>query len=280
MSLKKTIQAVVAVLLLLCMPPVLGEPLRVVSMTTCIDQLLLKWLPRHRIAALTWMASHPGMSAMSEQARGLPQHRADIESIIAAGPDLIIGSRFSAGNTLNTLAELGFRVLRVPYADSVATLKHTIQLVGESLGVGRQAAAHLAAIDTAEREAKHYIARHTAADELTAMVFAPNNYTVGQGTLEHDILTRLGVVNMAAHQGETGFYSITIEALLQRAPMALLTWDTQAQNFAQGNAGLDHPALATLPQLSASLPNPHSGCPEVYLPQLLHSYSRALIKNR
>jgi len=70
--------------------PAAAAPQRVVSLNLCADQFLVLVLPRERIAALSPLAEDPTLSAVAEQARGLPRVRPAAEAVLPLKPDLAV----------------------------------------------------------------------------------------------------------------------------------------------------------------------------------------------
>ena len=67
---------------------------RIVSLDLCTDQLLVELVARERIAAVTYLAAHASLSAIPEQARGLPITHGGAEDVLRLDPDLVLAGPF------------------------------------------------------------------------------------------------------------------------------------------------------------------------------------------
>jgi iron complex transport system substrate-binding protein len=154
---------------------------------------------------------------------------ANLEVVLAAKPDLI----FDFGSVAPTYVSLADRVQAqtgIPYVLIDGTFANTapaLRLMGEILGVGERAeklAAHVEAtfvdIDAMlakipqERRPRVYLARGPAGLE-----------TGVRGSINTEIIERVGAINVAAAPGQRGIVNVSVEQVLLWNPEVVVTWD-------------------------------------------------------
>ena len=84
-----------------------AAPARIVSLNVCTDQILVDLVPRHRIAAVTHLATDPLSAAHPERAAGLPSTRGSAEEVLAKDPDLMLAGQYSTIAAVALLRRLG-----------------------------------------------------------------------------------------------------------------------------------------------------------------------------
>ncbi len=90
---------------------------RVFSLDQCADQYVLALAPREAIAALSTRARNPD-SLLRDRAIGLPQRRATTESVLAAGPNLVVRLWGGDARLASALKRRGIAVVQL---DDAAT---------------------------------------------------------------------------------------------------------------------------------------------------------------
>ena len=215
-----------------------APPQRIVSMNLCADQLLMLLAERERIASVSFLAAEPRASAMAEQARGLPLNHGLAEQILPLEPDLVIAGAFTTRPTVALLRKLGYRVLDLPVASSLADVRANIRLVAEAIGAPARGEALIAGFDAR-------LAALPPPGEgprpLAALYWA-NGLTSGRGTLAAAITQAAGLRNLAVELGLAGTWQLPLETLLSAAPDALVMGRIRP-NPALANESFRHPAL-------------------------------------
>jgi iron complex transport system substrate-binding protein len=80
----------------------------------------------------------------------------------------------------------------------------------------------------------------------TTLVFNPNGFTVGAGTLVDDILTRAGLDNVAAHMNLGNYTQIPLEILVNSAVDVLIVSSSRDGPPSLATEMLRHPVLSEL----------------------------------
>ena len=212
------------------------------SLNLCADQLLMLMVPRERVAALTYLAGDPDVSAMAGTAKTYASVRSETEEVLAYDPDLIIDGDFTARLTADLLTRLGRRVERIAMSADIAGIRINVERVAVMTGseaAGRRVLAdfdgRLAAAEAAPGERRP-----------TALVYFAGGLVAGEQTLADAALTAAGFSNLAKERGVIGLGAFPLEALIATPP-ELLVLGNGADEYATVAAdNLRHPALARL----------------------------------
>ena len=223
--------------------PAPADPLpRVVSLNPCLDAILVRVADKAQILALSHYARQAHTSDIAEEAAAYPITYETAEEVVALKPDLVLESGHSSPATRAALVRLGIRsaLLTVPdsVADSLAEVRQIATLVGHpdrgDALVGRIEAALAAAAPPRDSV------------PIAALVFQPNGFAAGSGTLVDEMLRRTGFRNVGDRYGIRQWGNVPLERILADPPQLLLS-DTVTPN-APGWAEriISHPALASI----------------------------------
>lgn len=215
---------------------------RVVSLNPCLDVILAFVADREQIAAFSHLARDPNSSSVPVELRSLPITYESAEEIAALRPDLVVTSRHSSLATRNAMRRLSIRaeLFGVPrtVAESTAQVTKMAALVSRperGVAVLQQIEAALAAAAPPPDE-----------KPVTALVFQPNGFAAGPGTLIDEMLTRCGFTNMAGAYGLRQWGNVMLERLLADPPRMLLAGIPQPGVPSWADRVMTHPALKSI----------------------------------
>jgi iron complex transport system substrate-binding protein len=229
---------VACLLLALACFPASAQPTRVMSLNLCTDVLALHLAQRQHIISLSHVAANSPLSPVMSQARGIPVNYASAEELVALRPDLVMARRFSASGTVALARRLGFQVLELDdphsYDEAVAQIRRVASELeetdrGEELVRGMN-----------ERLARIPVTR---AGRLSAVLYGPNGYTFGPGSLLDDLMRRAGFDNLAADHGIGEAGLLSLEKLLLRPPQVLFVEREGKAVTSLADQTLAHPVL-------------------------------------
>jgi iron complex transport system substrate-binding protein len=215
-------------------------PRRIVSLSPCTDAILIELVTPDRIAALSHFSHDPIGSTIAERAARLPITHETAEEVVLLRPDLVLASRHTDRATRAALARAGLTVELFDVCDTIeaalAEIARVAALVGEP-GAG------------AKLRRRIEIALACASAPLgwrprPALIFQPNGFVAGGGTLPDALLQRAGFTNAAAHYGVRKWGTVRLEDLLQAPPAILFLGEHGRAPWA--DRVLTHPALAKL----------------------------------
>ena len=220
------------------------KPDRVVSLNLCADQLLLPLADRDQIAGLTRNADDPQMSAEARAARGLPILTTSAEEIVATRPDLVVGMPASGSPALTALPGQRYTALDLNAANTFAEIEQSIRETATAIGHPERGEALIAGM-------KRELAQVPRVGEgRTAAYYQRRGYLTGSGTLIDEIMTRVGLVNLATRIGKPALSQVSLEEMVAARPDFLIVEQATARVADQGTEMLHHPALSGIPRVS------------------------------
>jgi iron complex transport system substrate-binding protein len=214
-------------------------PARVVSMNLCTDQLALMLAREGQLISVSDIAQDPLTSAMHEEASAVPVNHGGAEEIFLLQPDLVLAGVWSDPTTVSMLRSLGIEVAQIGVANSLADVPDRV----------REVATLLRREDTAEALIRRFetdLARLAGpADGPRAAFYYPNGYTLGTGTLSHDIVTHAGFSHIAEELGRDTSGRVALELMVLAAP-DLVIGTAPYPGASRSEEILRHPALRSL----------------------------------
>lgn len=219
-----------------------GRPRRVVSLNACLDAMLIHLADRRQLAALSHYARDPQSSTVAAVARTLPFTWETAEEVIALRPDLVLASRHSAPATRNALQRLGVPVERFATPKTIAESRAQVLRAGRLVGHPGRGEALVARIDAALIAARP----PPGSRPVTAVVYQPNGFSPGPGTLVDELMTLAGFENVTSRFGLKAWGNVPLERLLADPPEVLLVGEPSPGGRSWADRVMTHPALGAL----------------------------------
>ena len=219
------------------------KPGRVVSAFLCTDEYVFRLVPRNRIAALSYLAAdtHPVVSTIANEARGIPGVRASAEQVLAMHPDLVVTYENTNARQTQLLRRAGVDVLEVPWAQSLNDIRRITRMLGNRLGARVRAEALIRHMDSELAKARAVAPR----PPVRTLVYEPNGYATVGGVTD-EILSAAGLHNIGAGAPLTRSGTLPVETVLSLAPDLLIFNGEHEQQPARADLILRHPALSAL----------------------------------
>ena len=229
---------------LLCVMPVGAMaadalPRHIVSLNLCADQLLIALADRNQIAALTQFSRDPQMSFEAEKAKHYPVIKGSSEEVLALRPDLIIATPFRRTDTLAPLQDRGMKRVDIKDAESISDIYDNIRIVARAIGHPERGEALIRRMN-ADLDR---LAADRPGHGRVAAYYQRRGYLTGTGTLLDEMLTRLGLVNLARKLGRPALSRVSLEEMIAAKPDFLLLESETRQVTDNGTEMLHHPAL-------------------------------------
>jgi iron complex transport system substrate-binding protein len=221
-------------------------PGRVVSMNLCTDQLAMMLAAPGQLVSVSRIALDPVSSAMSAEAAAYPINAGIAEEIFALAPDLVLGGTYTDPFAVQMLRDLGIEVVQFPIVSQLSDIPDVVRQMGAALG--RVARADILAREVEAR--LDTISNVTDEGVPEAAFFFANGYSLGAGTLSHDIVTKAGFANLAERLGRSGGGRLSLEELLLNRPDVLVS----AQPYPAASRSeeiMAHPALDGIPRVAS-----------------------------
>ncbi len=218
------------------------RPARIVSLNMCTDELVLRLADPERIASVTWLSQDPRNANMAGAARRIPANHGLAEEVLGFRPDLVVAGAYTTRATVSLLGRVGIGVREFGVPRNLAEMKAQITEMAAVLGEPARGQALLAGI---ERRLQALAARRVERP-LRAIVLRPSGFTVGRGSLVDEILTRAGLVNIAAELGVESYGQIALETVALGGAEILILNETPDGPPSLAHEILHHPVIERL----------------------------------
>ena len=219
-------------------------PQRIVSINLCADQLVLALADREQIAGLTRNATDAEMSGEAAAARGLPLLSNSAEQILAIEPDLIVGMPASRSAALAALPQQDYPLLDLDTANTLEEIHTSIRQTATAVGHPERGTALIA------RMQSELAGLPKPGEGRVAAYYQRRGYMTGTGTLIDELMTRVGLVNLAGKLGKPSLSQLSLEEMVAAQPDFLIVESATDTVIDQGSEMLHHPALKDIPRIS------------------------------
>lgn len=214
-------------------------PRRVVSINLCTDQFAMHLAAPGQLISVSSIASDPLVSPMAEEAANYAANYGSAEEVFLLNPDLVVAGIWSDPAVISLLRRLGVRVELFELEDELSDIAPQLARMGALLGQ--------------EGRARNLIAQFEADlaaltqpwDGPRAAFYYPNGYTLGTGSLAHDVVTRAGFTHIAEELQRSASGQLALELLITAAPELVIGTRTYP-GASRSEDILRHPALRAL----------------------------------
>jgi iron complex transport system substrate-binding protein len=219
-----------------------AEPLpRVMSTNLCADLLLLAVAAPEQIVSLSRTSRDPALSPVAEQAAAYPTNRGGVEDLLYREPDIaLVYLGWTGGRFGTLLSGRDVEVVPVPYPTDWEDALVTARSVAATIGRAEQGLELAAAAQQRMRELAEGL------PELRALYLRPGGGSAGSGTYVDDVMTRLGLRNLAAEAGHVGWGIFPLELLVTDPPDLLLLGYFEQEQSLNAASYARHPLLREL----------------------------------
>jgi iron complex transport system substrate-binding protein len=211
--------------------------------------------PRGAIAGLSNRADDAD-SRLRHLAHGLPQRRVDLESVLAARPQVVVRYWSGEPRLVRALEERGVRVVTIGEASGFADVRRNVRQVASALEQPAAGEALIARMDA------RLSAAAGAWGGQSVLYLTPGGVTAGPGTLVDAILRAAGLSNA---ERRPGYQVVSLEQLAMAPPRAVVlgffdTFQLAGASWGLGRHRIVHRVVRS--SAVASLPGSHLGCPD------------------
>ncbi len=211
-------------------------PTRIVSMSPCIDAILMEVASPDQIAAISHYSQDPEATSIDLKiANRFKSVSYNIEEVIAQNPDLVIATGPVPIQTSAALERIGIPLMQVPIPETVAQSRQ--QIADIAVRVGRSGAQKMIDARIASAMANATAAQHRG-NLQTALIWQ-GGMVPGKGTLADEMLALAGYRNAASVYGLRQWDMLPMEPLLASPPGILFT----AKNAKSRDRILSHPVM-------------------------------------
>lgn len=215
-----------------------GRPGRIVSLTPCLDAILVEVADRNQIAAISHYSRDRYGSTIADLAQTLPIAHGTAEEVVALSPDLVLAGRPASPTLMATLGRLSIRTTQFPVPETVAASLQQVRDIAALVGWPERGEALVGKIEAALTAAEA-----PQAPRLSALVFMPGGFVSAPGTLMDEMMRRAGLQNAAAKYGLRQSMSLPLEVILADPPDILLSGQPLPGAPSRAERLVAHPAF-------------------------------------
>ncbi|WP_295543002.1 ABC transporter substrate-binding protein [uncultured Thiohalocapsa sp.] len=197
---------------------------RVMGTNLCADLLLDSTAAPAQIVSLSRQSRDATVSPIAARAAAYPANDGGVEDLLYHRPDkALVYLGWTGGRFATLLAGQGIELIEVPYPAGWDDALASARAIAAEIGRAETGAALAAAAEQRMRELAE------ALPPLRVLYLRPGGGSAGAGTYVDDVITRLGLVNLAAEQGHVGWGAYPLERIITDPPdVFLLSYFEQA----------------------------------------------------
>lgn len=201
-------------------------PQRIASAILSGDHMLTALVSPDRLAGVTYLVDDPTISNMiGVIPPSVPRITAEIETLIALQPDLVLVAGYTRAETVRLLIAAHIPVIRLHQYASFREVMDNLRLLGEAVGAVPKAQ-HV--IDDMRRRIDTVAQRVDGRDRPRVLYHAPAGYTAGAETLIDEMIQLAGGFNAAREAKLVGPVKLQQEVMLSLAPDVIVVADWSA----------------------------------------------------
>ncbi len=196
-------------------------PVRIVSTFTGSDEILWGLLPeneRARVLAFSALATQDAYCNIANEVRalGLPTFAAELETVAARKPDLIIMANYNRPELRQAYARLSIPTLTLSDFRTLADIHSNIVAIGKAIHREQLAVEMLRSLDSK-------LSRLPKLRRPWRVIgFDPDRIVMGKDTLFDAMVTTIGASNVASELGIKGWQQVSEEALMKSNPDVII----------------------------------------------------------
>lgn len=229
-------------------------PQRIHTLSLGHDEILVGLGVVDRLAGVGSFSANETYSNVARQVAGLPQVRRDPEEVVALDPDLVIASKFTRQDLVDSLRGAGITVARTELEDSVEGHETNIRLLAYMVGAEAAVDGLIAQIREKLAEVDEVVELTPESDRLLVLSiarFSDSISAAGAGSTEGGIIVRAGGRNAAAEGGIEGHKTVSAEGIIALQPdLIVITQPDESAKELRDDLLAD-PALAHVPAVSS-----------------------------
>jgi iron complex transport system substrate-binding protein len=190
---------------------------RIVSQYWSIDEFVYSVLPAQDVVAVSQSAYLEEISNVYQSVQQYkPAIATDPERVVALDPDLMLVSNNGRADYTSLARSSGVPVYRMETNfETLDQIEQNIRLIGYLTGQDESAAKEASRFHTAIEKAVSLRLPGSAKPRILGL---GGRYSYGSKTLFHDVVTRLGGVNVGAENGIVGYDSVNFEQIIRWDP--------------------------------------------------------------
>lgn len=200
------------------------KPKRIVTLSNSTDGMILGMLPTENLVAISALLDDPVSSNIVKKAQKIPAKikSPSAEQIMSLQPDLVIVPDWGKAEIVDSLRDLGLKVVVCKGPRSVAEVRETITLLAQAIGEENKGRELIGKMDDKLQEIKHKVDAIPVEKRKKVVLVSLMASYGGIGCSFDDMCHYAGVTNGVAAVGIKNGQSLGKERLVEINPDVLI----------------------------------------------------------
>ncbi|MCH7734651.1 MAG: ABC transporter substrate-binding protein [Chloroflexi bacterium] len=229
-----------------------GPPERLHTLSLGHDEIIVALVGAETLVGIGSFTANETYSNVALAVAGLPKVRRDPEEVVALDPDLVIASKFTKQDLVDSIRGAGITVVRTALESSAEGHETNIRVLAYMLGA--EAAAEVLIADIQGRiEFIQGKTGRVGGDRPTVLSiarFSDSISAAGADSTEGGIIEQAGGVNAAAEAGLDGHETVSLESIVAMNPDLIVITQPDPGASELRDELLGEPALAGVPAIA------------------------------
>lgn len=205
-----------------------SPPKRIASVMLAADEILASLAPE-RLIAVTYLVDDVGISNCSNDVpKSAIRLHSDIESVLAAEPDMVFVAGYTPMETVQLLAAAGIAVIHFSQYDSFADIMNNVLLAGNAIGKESEAQKVISNMKSKIASVEKRVMNQP---RPRVLYYSSYGYTSGSDTSIDEMIEKAGGSNAVRIAGLKGPAQLSIETAISLQPEVIIVsaWEAGAK---------------------------------------------------
>jgi iron complex transport system substrate-binding protein len=230
-----------------------SPPERLHTLSLGHDEIVVALVGAEGLVGIGSFTANETYSNVAAEVGALPRVKRDAEEVVSLNPDLVIASKFTKQDLVDTISGTGIQTVRTTLESSSEGHETNIRTLAYMLGAEDQAEKLIAQIQSRIDFVQSSVADAANTKKPGVLVvakFSDSISAAGSGTTEGGIVGQAGGENVAATSGIEAHETVSIESIIAMNPDVIVITqpDPGATDFAELLKA--EPALANVPAIA------------------------------
>ncbi|MDD3114168.1 MAG: ABC transporter substrate-binding protein [Anaerovibrio sp.] len=196
------------------------KPKRIASLTISTDNILLGLVKPERIVCANVLIDDPVSSNVVELAKNIPNkvRHPKVEEILAMEPDLVVASDWGDIGYVESLRNMGIKVVVVKGPKSLQDVRDNIGLIAKAVGEPQRGSRLIAMMDEKLQEIKAKVDRIPQSERKRVLLISLMNNYGGKDCIYDEACQLAGATNCLSEYGLKRGDKLTKEMMVQMDP--------------------------------------------------------------
>jgi iron complex transport system substrate-binding protein len=228
-------------------------PERLHTLSLGHDEIVVALVGAETLVGIGSFTANETYSNVAQAVADIPKVKRDPEEVVALDPDLVIASKFTKQDLVDSIKGAGITVVRTALESSAEGHETNIRVLAYMLGA--EAAAEVLIADIQGRiefiqEKTGSVAAGERRTVLSIARFSDSISAAGGDSTESGIIEQAGGVNAAAEAGLDGHQTVSIESIVAMNPDLIVITQPDPGASELRDELLGEPALASVPAIA------------------------------